>query len=565
EMTQYLSDHTDEYNSTDHFLKDGSDGELMVTGWIAGEVLSRAVSVPEVLENNTKFQRSLFDQRRYKIDDLVIGDFGDDCSDIADSNGVVCRCNQGGRAVYVKHFVEDYAVERIIDGTLLLDPMECYAKSLVMLSPFGLIMMVMTDRHDAVRAMEDITYGTTAAIGNQLILGSFHFMSARAINTPVSDASAALTKELEVRYVDCVVGVLPKYLLNTKGITFIDPVPLQSHVNRFRRREIHLSPTLEQEFFVVAQYLGNTTVANAHAVIRSDGAAAVADVLRRSLVTFNGSLLSSALLGGGDALESHLPRDGDVFVVGLAAADVAVVAGHLAKHSGVRVFVLFTEFSLLYGEFVAAFNGSAAAGRLVFATSLPHWADESTTSETVQKFHAAVEEKTKWTPLALRSFATVSLMRSVAARMDKVGAKHLADFFYTNVMVTVDDMHYGSFFDNVDCGDEAPTEHCGSNYGDPTLLVWSMARALDPTVPAILQPTSQVIFYVEGMEATTQTNWKYMIGAASVGTALFALAVIIVVILCCGSWRDARDNNNAPKEPTDPVTLVFTDIESSTA
>ncbi|KEG05281.1 receptor-type adenylate cyclase, partial [Trypanosoma grayi] len=244
------------------------------------------------------------------------------CSGIADSHGAICRCNQGGRVVYAKHFVEDYALERILEGTLLLNPMECYANNFVLLPAFSMVTMVMTDRQDAVRAMEDIAYGTTAAIGTQESTESFHFMSARAINTTVSDASAALTKELEVRYVDCVVGVLPKYLLSMKEITFIDPVPLQPRVSRFRRHVIHLAPTLEQEFFVVAQYLANTTDAKFHAVIRSDEAAAIADVLRRSLVTFGGSLLSSALLGGGDALESHLPRDGDVFVVGLAAADV---------------------------------------------------------------------------------------------------------------------------------------------------------------------------------------------------------------------------------------------------
>ncbi|RNE95543.1 receptor-type adenylate cyclase, partial [Trypanosoma conorhini] len=44
-------------------------------------------------------------------------------------------------------------------------------------------------------------------------------------------------------------------------------------------------------------------------------------------------------------------------------------------------------------------------------------------------------------------------------------------------------------------------------------------------------------------------------------------------LLLVGRWRlcllrfcrDSRDNANAPKEPTEPVTLVFTDIESSTA
>ncbi|RNE96201.1 receptor-type adenylate cyclase [Trypanosoma rangeli] len=39
--------------------------------------------------------------------------------------------------------------------------------------------------------------------------------------------------------------------------------------------------------------------------------------------------------------------------------------------------------------------------------------------------------------------------------------------------------------------------------------------------------------------------------------------IVAVVLLCC--CCDSRNHANAPKEPTDPVTLVFTDIESSTA
>ncbi|KEG05636.1 receptor-type adenylate cyclase, partial [Trypanosoma grayi] len=100
-----------------------------------------------------------------------------------------------------------------------------------------------------------------------------------------------------------------------------------------------------------------------------------------------------------------------------------------------------------------------------------------------QQFHAAVKDRTKWTPLALRGFATVRLMRSVAARMDKVGAKHLADFFYTNIMVTVDDMHYGPFYDGVDCGTDVGDVTCGVNYGASSLSVWTLSRVAAPALP----------------------------------------------------------------------------------
>ncbi|RNE99337.1 receptor-type adenylate cyclase [Trypanosoma rangeli] len=57
----------------------------------------------------------------------------------------------------------------------------------------------------------------------------------------------------------------------------------------------------------------------------------------------------------------------------------------------------------------------------------------------------------------------------------------------------------------------------------------------------------------------------WYVESAERGLAIAQLIGIIVavVLLCC--CRDPRDNATAPKEPTDPVTLVFTDVESSTA
>ncbi|RNE95478.1 receptor-type adenylate cyclase, partial [Trypanosoma rangeli] len=77
-----------------------------------------------------------------------------------------------------------------------------------------------------------------------------------------------------------------------------DPLQLEPRLSRFRRHVIHPSPTLEQQFFVLAEYLGNTSVRSVHAVIRGEEAVAVADVLRRSLVTFGGSLRSPAVRYG---------------------------------------------------------------------------------------------------------------------------------------------------------------------------------------------------------------------------------------------------------------------------
>ncbi|RNF04284.1 adenylate cyclase [Trypanosoma conorhini] len=262
------------------------------------------------------------------------------------------------------------------------------------------------------------------------------------------------------------------------------------------------------------------------------------------------------LLAGGDAVAGHLPEAGDVFVAGLAAGDVAAVARHVASHDGVRVFVSFSEFALLHADFAAAFGGSAGADRVVFATSLPHWDDANSTSETAREFLAAVPNATQRTPLALMGFATTQLVQTVLSRMDKVSAARLADFFYKNVDVTVKDMLYGPFVKGKACtAAAAGGAGCGKNYGATRISVWSLARALFPAVTPTMEYAEPVA------RGLTEPQLIGVVAGSVVGGVLLVGVVIVLLRFC----RDSRDNANAPKEPTDPVTLVFTDIESSTA
>ncbi|ORC86657.1 putative receptor-type adenylate cyclase, partial [Trypanosoma theileri] len=133
--------------------------------------------------------------------------------------------------------------------------------------------------------------------------------------------------------------------------------------------------------------------------------------------------------------------------------------------------------SLRYADFTAAFSGSVSADRLVFATNLPHWADEKTESNSVRKFHAAVTDKEEWTPLSLRAFAMMELVRDVVSLIDVINDRSISQFFYTNIVVTVNDMVYGSFAVRSECAqnDIVENEQCAVNYGATRISVWSMS------------------------------------------------------------------------------------------
>ncbi|RNF05657.1 receptor-type adenylate cyclase [Trypanosoma rangeli] len=121
-------------------------------------------------------------------------------------------------------------------------------------------------------------------------------------------------------------------------------------------------------------------------------------------------------------------------------------------------------------------------------------------------------------------------------------------------------MLYGPFTDGTAC-DADDGAGCGKNYGSTRISVWSLARALDPAVPVLFPAVTP------SMEYTEPGSWLTMaqlIGII-VGVMLLLIIIAAVVVVVLHFCRDSRNNANAPKEPTDPVTLVFTDIESSTA
>ncbi|EKF26465.1 receptor-type adenylate cyclase, putative, partial [Trypanosoma cruzi marinkellei] len=146
-----------------NFPNDDNEGEMMVAGWIAGEVLSQALGSREWVKNRTSFLASLYNQRRYVVDDIVIGDYGGECKAGAASQGATCRCNQGGRTVYIKKFVEKFRAEDVVEGAFTLKLWECGASRIVLHAPLNGLAATIQDGVVAQLAMRSMLVGVDAA------------------------------------------------------------------------------------------------------------------------------------------------------------------------------------------------------------------------------------------------------------------------------------------------------------------------------------------------------------------------------------------------------------------
>ncbi|AAZ11035.1 receptor-type adenylate cyclase GRESAG 4, putative [Trypanosoma brucei brucei TREU927] len=545
-----------------NFTEQDTEGELMVSGWIAGEVLKQALSCREWLTSRDAFITSLYNQRRYVIDDIVVGDFGGECRGMAGERGASCLCNQGGNVVYMKKMEEDHRLYPMKEGVLALTSSRCYRDLSQLYAPLSGIMFKLTDDPKALRTAEAIYDGAFYVVGKGQLGHSdrffLHWLSSKS-----HDTSTALYDEVEKRVVTAVFGVVDDSLLSTKGMAFIDPITLTPQLSNPRRNVIHLSPTLEQQLFVIVEHIIQNGAGKMHAIVRSGDTRGVRKVLQKTLDIFNASLSSFVASGEGSTLRDKLPTAGEVLVAGLISDDIPIILSHLGKHHNVRIFVPFFDVALLYDELVSAFRDKPFADRLLFATNLPHWGDKNTESDLVREFHRVVRDESKWKPLSLLGYVTARAMINVLQRMGHVTPEELVDAIFSQSVITVDDMRYGPFDDKCTNGASFEEKHCAVNYGATHISVWSMSRVLNPFVSPVVTHVTPSMKYgdTEGFRLK-----RGHIAAIAVSCAVvLALFVTVLVLVIRSSRRNARDNNNAPKEPTDPVTLIFTDIESSTA
>ncbi|PWV05981.1 putative receptor-type adenylate cyclase [Trypanosoma cruzi] len=224
-----------DYVDKDHFLKDDGDGAMMVAGWIAGEVLSQALGNREWVKNRTSFLTSLYNQRRYVVDDIVIGDYGGECKSEAASQGATCRCNQGGRIVQINRVMGAHRLKPFKD-VMRFHLSNCNV-SYVKIPPvfIGLYFL-----------MDDNAFAFTACLQFDVVFAAASFrhekwweqgaVFAYPLRSTTYDSAGDLRSELQSRRAYAVLGVVTDAMLDVEGVTFIDPLLLEPRLNRFREK-----------------------------------------------------------------------------------------------------------------------------------------------------------------------------------------------------------------------------------------------------------------------------------------------------------------------------------------
>jgi adenylate cyclase len=506
----------------------------------------------------------IFNAGLFTVDDMTFGVYSGNCDDFRAERGFACSCNEGYRTTELYSMTEDYRLVPLPDGTVQSSFAECGDKAASLTPP--LVLLSVCDRATPLRL----------AAAAALLQSTKAFASSLYENCSVA-AGGNITKAVAGSVASLYVSIAFPADAAVELAT-VDPFyfPAQLAPTQFDERQLHLVATLQQEIHALASMAAAKDNARCFAAVRSAQAPKIVVHIEASLNTF-GTWLASMTASTDTAAPLVLPAawSGFVFVVGMAAAaDVRAVVDFLRASPAATVLLAFSELSVLYADVVSLTQAANVDDRVLFATSLVNWnlrTNQSTdlTNDYFDKFPQAEAR----TPLSLRGFIVDAAIRKIA---DQVlpemisSATFLSTLYSVSVIALSSEIVLGPV-SRANCLSELDTT-CRTNTGARVLRIFALS---DVANTSSAQASTAAVQRPEFRFASGRMEYRSLptapppllttvaIAGISAGGALFLVLAAAAVWWLRTSGK--RNNEHAPRDPSQPVTLLFTDIESSTS
>ncbi|GET93399.1 receptor-type adenylate cyclase a-like protein [Leishmania tarentolae] len=580
------------YGSTAPSLAFSSaDGIQAVAGWLTARATVATLQL-HTLWTESPAQEHYFNglqrQHVYTIgDDIVLGEYSS-------------SCNVGGRMVLLyaleKMKAGDpdayYGLISVPDANLMLKPWECRADDVVL------------NISKMVRAAY-VMYQNSGANANYMTMQMDNMIPAAMLSASFTKTTIGPLESLDAASWKTALDSSPAVVVfgsSSVGVDkatvekiLLEPVFLQPTLYQNASNVVYLTATNEQQLGALAAWMSTSaTSLNIYAVLRISDVSetAMERTLLRIMTYFNMPVKSIKTLSFSDTLSSSdLPTDGFVLLTGMIKSDIDTLTKHMQRNTAVRVILLFDEVTQWYNEIKDAFTPIASAGeRLLFATNLPPWVrkkrDLSTFSEEFLNTAIGPEYHS---PASMRGYLAVRVLSMLSNDAKSPSISALLETLYTKQVLQVNDLTLGPF-QGTGCMYSTSSKKikCASvlNGGACEIYIWSYSRMVSEVSTSISGPyvinlfgylddhfdsstpgdghNSTVNSTKEPEVITPESSESTIIIVVIVCVVVFAaLAAVAIVYVVCA--HDSRDNHNAPKEENEPVTLIFTDVENSTA
>eukprot|EP00796_Vickermania_ingenoplastis_P007393 gene7393-5206_t len=541
-------------------------GSLAVSGWITGKILAQALSLSSSVVSREVFQRDLFNHRQYTVEySDIIGVFAGDCDMYEILQMSICNCNQGGHSVGVYHLGET----ELKDGSDRLQarmesafafPREyCYTSDYELPSFSQWLLMNYRSASETVQlAQLSIQQGLNAASDvyyQRLVFFNQETILFEGIDSLLNFSSNYLLDVIigTVENPSEIAAALPQVLVVNP--TALSPIPRIARPN-----VLYITPTLEQQIYLwtsLAQRYGHTL---AVALAQNDAYDAITSIIHDAAQVYSTSV--NILTLGNTKSIHRFPIKDYVLVIGIDEASLVPTRDWLRRHPKCHVCLIYEQFTLFYHDLVDIFASEPieVQRRLLTLTNLPMWNDYSEETAAsfpdLAKYHETVDKEFV-NPLSLEAWYSAGILRKVLSCQSGNTTSTLLECTYHLSTYSFGGLAFGNLAWDSSCP-SAFSPLC-RNFGAKNMNIISMAKALNnsaevaagPFTVDVVPPTP-VSFNVTEFAAITAPLF-----------AVVAICLSLVLYFCC--WKSARDNHFAPKNAAQPVTIMFTDIQSSTA
>eukprot|EP00667_Euglena_gracilis_P000490 EG_transcript_490 len=578
---------------------------LSLEGYAAGRF---AIRVLQRMANLSRpgFLTAVNDVVMTRVADQLAGPFSSACPDatptLSGARSSLCHCLQGFRSVELTAITANYSYAPI--HALQYPISECYAtpSSALDLPVIYAQAWPSGDAWAAARVRDfnrGILYAASSARPVRFVNASF-------------GSSANATLQLAGLVGDSLVAAAAG-CVNVPDVPLPFPVfsTLQSPAvlaAPYTESTLHLLPTLQQEIYawatLVVRQSGSAHQCVVHVLYPANYDPSVVPLVQQSCAHLAGdrrTRVTSATYTGSfspGAIETTLlPQATALFIFGLQARSdlpaLVQVAQHLVEW---QIFVPFTDVAMHWDSadpcHLATACDPAALARIHFATNLPNWKAANTNSSLLRAVRAAANASNVTAPEVL-GYIVHTLLLDVMRRTSEVDPPAILRDWYYSAVHTVDDLAFG-VYSNTACA----AGECRCNKGAQAVALYAMGSFLlgdglvaaalsipcnlDYTVPVcVLDSDCQALGDVGAScllaETTTQCSCSSgFAGSNCHPTASSSTPVIIgatvggaggAVLLALLGWlalRSRRNHANAPKDPTKPFCIAFTDIQAST-
>ncbi|CBZ25366.1 receptor-type adenylate cyclase a [Leishmania mexicana MHOM/GT/2001/U1103] len=561
------------YTVEEFFQAHPSISKLMVLGWLSGSLVQQTLEKTDWIVNRSTYKAGLFNQNRFVIGgDYVLGDYGGPCELIAQFLGASCYCNQGGHSA-IMTVLKNTSWDSVPSSSFRYPQSECSSSRSDIVKAVSVLALL----HQGYPKLVDAGMQLNEVLPIVSNENSCKEYAVRSIflNVETAEAQPLFDAEVSNYSVDIVAGPILE-ALNVGEVFVLSPLYNLPQLRTQRRNYVYLMPTLEQEIYVLYSRIDalrtNTNVGEDTAVVLRGYSAeevdGISEILYKTAGTFNLPDPSITTISFTDSLSGVLSTRALNLVLGMKDGDSVHFSKFLAKHTDARILVCFDELTMYYEELRSVFSvqPTSVQARLMSLNSLPLWTDTSADAEArwpiLWRFHKIFPDPADHTPSLLRDVIIAGFIRELVFTTTVAETKLLTDAVYVNGGVTTDGFTLGNF--EWGCTATTNGESCVyKNYGASNIEILSMQRMLDPTVPQVSSPSTPTMEYRprQRSHALTPAQRAGVIAGCVVGGVVL-ITTCTLILYCC---IDSRDNDAAPKDGDEPVTLVFTDIESSTA